>query len=94
MKQYRVETFSWTGKEYTSYGEALRSYELTKDIEMGEGVDEDSYVELVCSSDGFEDTEVLMRAVPVVDEEKMKIDSPRAHGYDWDYWAKWKETKF
>lgn len=37
MKQYRVETFSWTGKEYTSYEEALRSYELIKDGEMGGG---------------------------------------------------------
>ncbi|RQW19865.1 hypothetical protein EH196_06885 [Bacillus sp. C1-1] len=94
MKQYRVDTISWSGKEFDSYEEALGSYELTKDREMGEGIDQDSYVELVCSSDGFESHEVLIRAVPIVDEEKMKINTPREQGYEWDYWAKWKETKY
>jgi hypothetical protein len=92
MKKYRVDTPSWSGQETDDLEHALAMYELTKDREMGEGVTDDSYVELVCSEDDFEDYEVLKRADAVVDEEKMSISTPREEGFDWDYWAKWRES--
>lgn len=91
MKKYRVDTHSWSGEEVNDLNIALGQYELTKDREMGDGVTEDSYVELVYSEDDFEDYEVLKRAEVVIDEEKMNISTPRQEGYDWDYWAKWNE---
>ncbi|GED35008.1 hypothetical protein P9G84_31885 [Brevibacillus centrosporus] len=92
MKKYRVDSHSWSSREYESIGQAEGQYELTKDRLMGEGVDEDGYVELVSSKDDFEDYTVLKRALVVVDEEKMKKSTPREDGYDFDYWAKWQEV--
>jgi len=91
MKLYRVDTDRWSSKEFSDLKEAENKYEYTKDQEMGEGVDEDSYVQLVCSEDNFEDYEVIKIARVEVDEERMKISTPKDEGYDWDYWAKWKE---
>lgn len=91
MKKYRVDTPSWASQEFEDLEKALAKYEMTKDFQMGEGVDEDSYVELVCSEDDFEDYKVLKRAMVVVDEERMKNGLPRDAGYDFDYWAKWEE---
>jgi len=91
MKKFRVDTESWGSQEFVDYNKALAQYEMTKDNEMGEGVHEDSYVELVVSTDDFEDYVVLKRAAITVDEDKMKVSTPRQEGYDWDYWAKWVE---
>ncbi|MGM0971664.1 MAG: hypothetical protein ACQEW2_02270 [Bacillota bacterium] len=91
MKKYRVDTPSWSSREFDNLEEALGKYELTKDMEMGEGVDQDSYVELVCSENDFEDYKVLKRAMVIVDEERMAKGLPRDEGYDFDYWAKWEE---
>lgn len=92
MKKYRVDTPTWASKEFDNLEQALGKYELTKDIEMGEGVDQDSYVELICSEDDFEDYKVLKRAIVEVDEERMKISAPKDEGYEWDCWAKWQEV--
>ncbi|MGF7534967.1 hypothetical protein AAGG74_14955 [Bacillus mexicanus] len=59
---------------------------------MGEGVDMDSYVELVSSDNDFDDYEIFKRATIVLDEEKIAQSSPGDKGYDFDFWAKWKET--
>lgn len=91
--KYRVDTEYWGSEEYTDYDKALEKYEYTKDQVLGDGVTEDSYVELVCSDDDFEDHTTLRRAYIVVDEEKMKISTPREEGFDWDYWAIWKEAE-
>jgi hypothetical protein len=91
VKKYRVDTPTWSSQEMDDLKHALGHYELTKDREMGEGVDEDSYVELVCSENDFEDYKVLKRAMVIVDMEKMAISSPRDEGHDFDYWAKWEE---
>lgn len=91
MKKYRVDTPTWSSQEFDDLNKALAKYETTKDIQMSEGVDEDSYVELVCSKHNFEDYKVLKRAMPVVDEDRMSKGLPRDEGYDFDYWAKWEE---
>lgn len=91
MRKYRVDILSWFSREYEDFDKAIEEYEKTKDFEMAEGVNEDTYVELVCSEDNFDDYEVIKRAVAVVDEEKTAKEHPRDIGYDWEYWAKWKE---
>lgn len=91
MKKYRVDTDTWSSKEFKNLQEAENEYEYTKDQEMGEGVNEDSYVQLVCSEDYFEDYEIIKIARTVVDEERMKISTPKQEGLEWDYWAKWLE---
>lgn len=93
MKKYRVDTDTWSSKEFTNLQEAENEYEYTKDQEMGEGVNEDSYVQLVCSEDDFEDYKIIKIARAVVDEERMKISTPKQEGLEWDYWAKWMEYK-
>ena len=92
MKKYRVDTLSWSSREFDNLDEAEKEYENTKDYEMGEGVTEESYVELIYSKDDFEDHDVLKRSEVRIDEERMKISTPREEGFDWDYWAKWDET--
>lgn len=89
---YRVDTDSWTSEEYERLDVAQAKFETTMDRKMGDGINEDSYVELVCSNDGFEDYSVIKRVVPIVDEKKMAIGTPREEGLDWDYWAKWKQV--
>ncbi|MGG3046243.1 hypothetical protein ABEO76_24455 [Bacillus anthracis] len=91
MERYRVQTEHWMSKEFVELKEATDEYERTKDWAMGEGVTEDSYVELVSSNDDFEDYEIVKTAHVVVDEEKMAISTPREEGFDWDYWAKWQD---
>ncbi|HHB2941830.1 TPA: hypothetical protein ACORAS_004717 [Bacillus cereus] len=91
MKKYRVQTENWMSEEFVDLKDAADEYEDTKDEVMGEGVTEDSYVELVSSEDDFEDCEIVKRAVVVVDEEAMAISTPREVGRDWDYWAKWQD---
>jgi len=36
----------------------------------------------------------LKVATSVVDEERMKINTPKDEGYEWDNWAKWDEKSF
>lgn len=91
MKKYRVQTENWMSEEFVDLKDAVDEYEDTKDEVMGEGVTEDSYVELVSSEDDFDDYEIVKRAVVVVDEEAMAISTPREAGHDWDYWAKWQD---
>ncbi|WHT92340.1 hypothetical protein [Bacillus cereus] len=91
MKKYRVQTENWMSEDFVDLKDAVDEYEDTKDKVMGDGVTEDSYVELVSSEDDFEDYEIVKRAVVVVDEEAMAISTPREAGSDWDYWAKWQD---
>lgn len=94
MRKYRVDMESWATKEFETLEEAEISYEWYKDYKMGDGVHEDSYVELVYSDDDFEDSVTIKRASVVVDEERMKISTPKDEGYEWEYWAKWHEETF
>lgn len=94
MEKYRVDTDNWSSAEYTSLEKAEVVYQYYKDQKMGNGVTEDSYVELVISTDDFEDSKVIKRANVVIDEERMKINTPRDEGLEWDYWAKWEEEEF
>ncbi|TYS55773.1 hypothetical protein FZD47_25435 [Bacillus infantis] len=91
MEKYRVDTDTWSSGEYTSREKAEAVYEYYKDQKMADGVSEESYVELVRSMDDFEGGEVVKRANVVMDEEKMKISTPKDDGLEWDYWAKWQE---
>lgn len=86
--KYRVETEN-TSMEFAKRDDALDHYEWKKDQMMGEGVTDDSYVELQCSNDNFEDYEVLQRAVIVMNLER---GNPRDEGYDFDFWASWSEV--
>lgn len=91
MKKYIVQTENWQSEEIEELTDAVAEYEDTKDRVIGEGVTEDSFVELVSSEDDFEDYEIVKRADVVVDEEKMAISTPKEEGLDWDYWAKWQD---
>lgn len=86
--KYRVETEN-SSKEFTNRNDALDHYEWNKDYMMGEGVTDDSFIELQCSDDDFEDYEVLQRAVVVIDLER---GNPRDEVYDFDFWASWSES--
>lgn len=71
---------------------AEEQYEVVKDTLMSEGVNEDSYVQLVSSEDEFEECCVIKRADAVIDEERTELRTPREEGFDWDYWARWQEV--
>lgn len=92
MKKYKVHSERYTSVEFTDLDKALKEYEYVKDAEISDEVDMDSYVELISSIDDFEDSEKVKRAIIVVDEEKMAISTPKEEGYEWEYWAKWKEV--
>jgi hypothetical protein len=92
MEKFRVDTDTWSSAEYASREKAEVVYEYYKDQKMSNGVSEESYVELVFSTDDFEDYSVIKRANVVVDEEKMKISTPKDSGQEWDYWVKWDEV--
>ena len=92
MRKYRVDSNTWSSQEFDDLSKAEIAYEFYKDQKIGDGVDEESYVELVYSDDDFDDSVTIKRADIVVDEEKMKISTPQQEGYEWDYWAKWEET--
>lgn len=92
MRKYRVHTPSWTTEEFTDIKQAHIKYEMTKDREMGDGVHENSFVELVYSDDDFEEYHAMVIARAVVDEERMKESTPQEDGQDYDYYAKWQET--
>lgn len=93
MSLWRVQTDTWTSNEYESLDLAMLQFEKTKDREIGEGVTEDSYVELVVSHDNFDDYHVIKRVNAIIDEERMeKEGSPDEQGYDFQWWAKWQEV--
>lgn len=86
-----MDTETWASQEFTEFDLANSHYEYSKDQKMGEGVNEDSYVELIYSDDDFEDGDIIKRSAIIVDLEKMAISNPRDEGFDFDYWAKWIE---
>jgi hypothetical protein len=90
--KYRVHTEWDCSEEFDSIEEAEKKFEYYKGELMADGVDEDSYVEIVISDDDFDDYEVIKKVKAVVDSERMKISNPRDEGFDWDYWAKWQEV--
>ncbi|KAA9007259.1 hypothetical protein F4V43_01875 [Paenibacillus spiritus] len=92
IKKYRIHTEYWESPEFDSLEEAEGIYEFAKDRVMGDGVTDDSYVELVSSSDDFDEYEILKKVVVVIDEEKMKLRTPKEAGLEWDYWAKWQDV--
>lgn len=78
----------------TNYEEAYRKFEEWKNIYLGEGVDGDSYIEIISSVDeDFNEYEVIKKVIPVLDKAKMLENTPKEAGFgEWDYWAKWKEA--
>lgn len=92
MKKYKVYSERYTSEEFIDLDKALKEYEDLKDKEISDEVDMDSYVELISSEDDFEDSETIKKSIIVVDEEKMAINTPKEEGYEWEYWAKWKEV--
>lgn len=94
MKQYEIRTDNhWSGIISTKE-EALERFEVWKDSLMGEGVSiDESYVELIEISDDFETETAIKKAIAVIDEDMHKdAGEPRQNGYDFDFWAKWKEV--
>lgn len=93
MIEYRVHTENACSNELESLEEALKVFDRWKDDLMSDGVVADeSYVEIVKSNDDFEDYESVRKVIAVVDDERTELGTPREEGFDWDYWAKWKEV--
>ncbi|MBN6889831.1 hypothetical protein ACUXCC_005236 [Cytobacillus horneckiae] len=67
---------------FDNYDAALKEYEELKEYLMGEGHELGTQVHLL---------ETIKVATSVIDEEKMKISSPKDEGFEWDTWAKWVE---
>ncbi|MCM3180206.1 hypothetical protein [Cytobacillus horneckiae] len=67
---------------FDNYDAALKEYEELKEYLMGEGHELGTQVHLL---------ETIKVATSVIDEEKMKISSPKDEGFEWDNWAKWVE---
>ena len=93
MKKYRVHTEFDCSEEFETFEEAQKLFEYYKDELMAEGVVEnESFVEIVNSEDDFDNYEVVKKVVAIRDGERMAISTPKEDGYDWAYWAKWKEV--
>lgn len=86
---YRVDTNTWSSGEYSDKERAEEIFEQYKDIKMGDGVDYDSYVELV----SLDEESVLKRVEIEEDIQKFKeLGTPEENGMDFQFWAKWKEV--
>jgi hypothetical protein len=93
MTKYQVNTEDASSEEFDQIEDAEKLYEFWKDNKMADGVNEDSYVEIVASNDDFADHWVVKKVVAVEDHERNELLSPREEGMDWDYWAKWKRVE-
>lgn len=87
MTKYIVSVDGYDDESYEILEEALKAYKTFKSDLMVEGHDEGTQVTLY-------KMKPLKQATSVVDEERMKINTPKDEGHDWDYWAKWKEKNF
>jgi hypothetical protein len=67
---------------FDDYDKALKEYESIKEHLMAEGHEEGTQVHLM---------ETIKVATSVVDEERMKINTPEQEGFEWEHWAKWDE---
>lgn len=93
MDRYRVHTDRDCSHEFISYEEAEKVYESWKDGLISDSVvANETFVEIVKSSDEFEDHEVIKKVIAVVDNDRSELRTPREEGFDWDYWAKWQEV--
>ncbi len=70
---------------FDNFEEALKEYEDLKEHIMSEGHEPNAQVHLL---------ETIKVATSVRDDEKMKESTPRKEGFEFDYWAKWKEEDF
>jgi H2-forming N5,N10-methylenetetrahydromethanopterin dehydrogenase-like enzyme len=73
---------------------AEKLYESVKESKISEGVDiNESFVSIVESEDDFETETEIKKVVVVRDDELTKeIGTPQENGYEYNYWAKWKEV--
>lgn len=67
---------------FDAYEEALKEYEELKAHLMAEGHESGTQVHLL---------ETIKVATSVIDEERMKINTPKDEGFDYLHWAKWDE---
>ncbi|MGY3717042.1 hypothetical protein ACWE42_16130 [Sutcliffiella cohnii] len=70
---------------FDNYEDALKEYEDLKEYIMSECDELNTQVHLL---------ETVKFATFVMDEEKMKVTTPKEEGYDFDFWAKWEEEDF
>lgn len=90
--KYRVQTDRGDSSPFDRLEDAENHFEYLKDFKMGDGVTEDSYIEIVKLYDDFEDYTVIKRVFAVIDEERTLKSPPSGAGYtEWTYWAKWQE---
>lgn len=90
--KYRVQTDRAVTVAFDKLEDAEARFEYWKDYKMGDGVTEDSFVEIVKAEDDFEDYTVIKRVFAVIDEERTLKSPPSEAGYtEWTYWAKWQE---
>lgn len=70
---------------FDNYEDALKEYEGLKEHIMSDGHEPHTQVHLL---------QTIKVAISVKDEERMKKSNPKDEGYDFDFWAKWKEQDF
>lgn len=93
MTRYRVCTDMTCTNEIDNLVVAEKMFERWKDDLMADGVVAgESYIEIQKSDDDFEDYEVIKKVLAVIDNDRHELGTPREEGFDWDYWAKWKEV--
>lgn len=84
MAKYIVSADGFDDEYYETDKEANEAYETMKIDLMAEGHEPGAQVTLY-------ELKPLKIATSVIDEDRMKINSPKDEGYEWDHWAKWKE---
>lgn len=88
--KYFVCTDNDTSKDFDDLNEAQEVFERWKDDYMGDSVCAgESYVELHEYDEEKDDSKLIKKVLAVVDEAKMKINTPKEEGYEYDYWAEW-----
>lgn len=88
--KYMIETDVDGSPPLETFEQALKVFERWKDGYISDMVvANESYVQIIKSSDDFENYHVLKKVIAVVDEDRTELRTPREEGFDWDYWAKW-----
>lgn len=96
MVYFVVTDHDWS-KNFQNIGDAKKLMESWKDSYMGEGVSEDSFIELREADTSYEpdidNARILQRFEVVEDEQQLKdFGTPEENGMDFAWWAKWQEV--
>ncbi|MFI2856952.1 hypothetical protein ACH6EH_07400 [Paenibacillus sp. JSM ZJ436] len=94
-EKYMVVTNDHISNPFGALKEAVEMFEVLQNDMMSEGVQEgETYIEIIASTDDFEDDRrVIKKVFAVIDHDRTELSTPREEGMDWDYWAKWVEVE-